>query len=173
MIPTNLSLHVKTVITLVVLAMLLFIGVAWGWASLTSPFPHSTASKICYPTTLQPGDRVSPPKVTVTVLNASDRVGLAERTISDFEDQGFGPGTVGNAPKGTVVHYAQIWAKDRHDPAVRLVASRLGPHAAIVDRKSAGPGVVVVVGAQFNALVQGKQSTPVTKPVTICSPPTD
>jgi hypothetical protein len=121
---------------------------------------------------LQAGDRVAPPKVTITVLNASDRVGLAERTMSDFEDQGFGPGQVGNAPKGVVVHYAQIWTRHRNDPAVRLVSSRLGPHAAIVARKHKGPGVVVVVGPQFEKLVEGKQSTKVTRPTTICSPPT-
>jgi hypothetical protein len=169
----NLSLHVKTLITLAILAALLFIGVTWGWAALMTPFPHSTTTKTCYPTALKPGDRVSPPKVTVTVLNASDRVGLAERTISDFQNQGFGPGSVGNAPKGTVVHYAQIWTHDRQNPAVQLVESRLGPHAAIVAKKYSGPGVIVVVGEQFQQLVEGKQSTRVTKAVTICSPPTD
>jgi hypothetical protein len=169
----TLSAQVKTLITLAVLALLLFVGVTWGWASLTSPFPHSTAAKQCYPTKLHPGDRVSAPKVTVSVFNASDRVGLAERTISEFEDQGFGAGKVGNAPKNTLVHFAQIWARHRNDPAVRLVSSRLGPHAAIVDKKHSGPGVVVVVGAQFQKLVQGKESTKVTKATTICSPPTD
>jgi hypothetical protein len=74
---------------------------------------------------------------------------------------------------GTVVHSAQIWAEDRRDPAVRLVASRLGPHASIVARKHGGPGVIVMVGPQFQKLVQGKQSTKVTEPITICSPPTD
>ena len=49
--------------------------------------------------------------------------------MAAFEDQGFGAGNVGNAPKGTVVHYAQIWTTSPHDPAVQLVASRLGPSA--------------------------------------------
>ncbi|MGC4112897.1 MAG: LytR C-terminal domain-containing protein [Nocardioides sp.] len=169
----NLSLHVKTLLTLAVLVVLLFVGITWGWASLTQPFPHKAATKTCYPTTLHAGDRVAPPKVIVTVLNASDRVGLAERTMSDFEDQGFGAGDVGNAPKGTLVHYAQIWAKHRKDPAVQLVSSRLGPHAAIVSKHYAGPGVIVVVGEQFDALVAGKPSTPVTKDYTICAPPTN
>jgi LytR cell envelope-related transcriptional attenuator len=168
----SISAHVKTLLTLAVLAVLLFVGVTWGWAALTKPFPHKAASKVCYPTKLQPGDRVSAPKVTVTVFNASDRAGLAERTMSAFENQGFGAGRVSNAPKGTVVHYAQIWTTRRGDPDVRLVASRLGPHAAIVDKKHRGPGVIVVVGAQFDRLVVGKQSTRVTRPVTICSPPT-
>jgi hypothetical protein len=168
-----MNVHVKTLLTLAVLAGLLLVGVAWGWSSLTQPFPHKASPKACYPTRLQPGDRVSAPKVTVSVFNASDHVGLAESTMAAFENQGFGPGDVGNAPKGTVVHYAQIWAKDRHDPAVRLVASRLGPHASIVARKHGGVGVIVMVGPLFQELVEGKQSTKVTKPTTICSPPTD
>jgi hypothetical protein len=115
---------------------------------------------------------VAPPKVTVSVFNASERVGLAESTMSAFEEQGFGAGAVGNAPKGTVVHYAQIWTADRKNPAVLLVASRLGPHAAIVDKKHGGPGVIVVVGPQFQRLFEGKPSTKVTRTTTICSPPT-
>jgi LytR cell envelope-related transcriptional attenuator len=167
-----MNAHVKTLLTMAVLAVLLVLGVTWGWASLTKPLPHKAASKTCYPTKLQPGDRVSPPKVTVSVYNASTRVGLAERTLSAFEDQGFGPGSVGNAPKGTLVHYAQIWTTHRNNPAVLLVASRLGPHAGIVAKKHRGPGVVVMVGRQFGHLVEGRQSTKVTAPVTICSPPT-
>ncbi|HEX4472889.1 MAG TPA: LytR C-terminal domain-containing protein [Nocardioides sp.] len=168
----NLTTHVKTLLTLAVLAVLLFVGITFGWSAMTEPFPHTAATKICYPTRLEPGDRVSAPKVTVSVFNASTRIGLAESTMSAFENQGFGPGSVGNAPKNAVIHYAQIWAQNRNDPAVRLVASRLGPNAAIVAKKHAGPGVVVMVGPLFQKLVEGKQSTKVTSPTTICSPPT-
>jgi LytR cell envelope-related transcriptional attenuator len=167
-----MNIHVKTLLTLVVLGVLLLAGVAWGWASLTEPFPHQAAPLACYPTDLRPGDRVSAPKVTVSVYNASERVGLAERTMSAFEDQGFGSGDVGNAPKDAEVLYAQIWTQDRHNPAVRLVASRLGPHAHIITHKAKGPGVTVLVGPQFRKLVQGKQSTKVTEATSICSPPT-
>jgi hypothetical protein len=168
----SLTTHVKTALTLAVLAVLVLVGITWGWSGLSQPFPHSaTASKVCYPTVLRPGDRVSAPTVTISVFNASDRVGLAESTLSAFENQGFGGGEVGNAPKGTVVHYAQIWADQTNDPAVRLVASRLGPNAAVVKRHHAGPGVIVVVGPLFDKLVQGKQSTKVTSPTTVCSPP--
>jgi LytR cell envelope-related transcriptional attenuator len=167
-----MNIHVKTLLTLSVLAVLVLLGVVWGWSAMTTPFPHKTAPKICYPTRLQPGDRVSAPKVTVSVYNASERVGLAERTMSGFEDQGFGPGDVGNAPKDSGVLYAQIWTEDRHNPAVQLVASRLGPRAHIITHKPKGPGVTVLVGPAFSKLVQGKQSTKVTETTTICSPPT-
>jgi hypothetical protein len=167
------NIHVKTLLTLAVLGVLVVLGVTWGWAALTQPFPHRAAQRACYPTVLRAGDRVSAPKVTVSVFNASQRVGLAESTMSAFQDQGFGAGAVGNAPQGAIVHYAQIWTTDRTNPAVRLVASRLGPHASIVAKKHRGPGVVVMVGAQFDKLVQGRQSTKVTKTTTICSPATD
>jgi hypothetical protein len=167
-----MNIHVKTVLTLAVLAALVLVGVAWGWSSMTTPFPHKAAPKDCYTTQLQPGDRVSAPKVTVSVYNASDRVGLAGRTMSAFEDQGFASGKVGNAPKDTSVVYAQIWTEDRHNPAVRLVASRLGPRAHVIDHAPKGTGVSVMVGPKFVKLVQGRQSVKVTEPTTICSPPT-
>ena len=119
------------------------------------------------------GEPVAAPKVTVSVFNASDRVGLAERTMASFDDQGFGSGKVGNAPKGTSVFYAQVWTQDPKDPAVRLVLSRLGPHARAVRGPSHGPGVNVLVGEQFEKLVAGKPSVKVTQPTTICAPPTD
>jgi hypothetical protein len=166
-----MNIHIKTVLTLAVLAVLVLIGIAWGWKSMSTPFPHQATPKDCYTTQLQPGDRVSPPKVTVSVYNASDKVGLAGRTMSALEAQGFDAGKVGNAPKETAVLYAQIWTDDRHNPAVRLVASRLGPRAHIIEHAPRGTGVTVMVGPQFVKLVQGKQSVKVTEPTTICSPP--
>jgi hypothetical protein len=167
-----MNIHVKTLLTLVILGMLVFIGVVWGWSAMTEPFPHKAAPKDCYPTALQPGDRVSAPEVTVSVYNASERSGLAARTMSGLEDMGFGVGQVGNAPKAATVRYAQIWTEDRHNPAVRLVLSRLGPRAHIIDHASRGTGVTVLVGPKFAKLVQGKQSVKVAEATTICSPPT-
>lgn len=167
-----MNLHVKTLLTLAVLAALLLFGVAWGWSAMTSPLPQKVQTKPCYPTELQAGDRVSAPKVTVSVFNASERVGLAERTMTAFEDQGFGPGNVGNAPKDAHVLYAQVWSTDRTDPAVRLVVSRLGHRAHIIRRHHSGPGIVVMVGPQFGKLVSGRSSVKVASTTSICSPPT-
>lgn len=163
--------HLKALITLGVLGVLLLVGLTWGWSAMTSPFPKSAPQKVCVKKTMRPGSRVSAPKVTVSVYNASGRIGLAEATISQFEEQGFGPGGVGNAPKGTVVPFAQIWAKDPTNPAVQLVLSRLGPDAHVVASHLKAPGVVVVVGNTFGRLVQGQSSIKVTKRAKICSPP--
>jgi len=169
----RISAHLKTLLTLGVLAVLVLVGLTWGWSAMTTPFPHTTAAKVCVQTTLQPGDRVAAPKVTVSVYNASDRVGLADRTMAAFEAQGFGAGKVANAPKGTTVNYAQVWTHDPQNPAVLLVLSRLGPKAHVLGKDPRGPGVTVMVGAGFDKLVDGKSSIKVARSTTICSPPTD
>jgi len=155
-----------------VLAALVLFGVTWGWSAMTTPFPHTASAATCVRTTLQPGDRLAAPKVTVSVYNASTRLGLAERTMASFEARGFGAGKVANAPKGTVVKYAQIWTHDPRNPAVLLVLSRLGPKAHVLVKDPHGPGVTVMVGAGFDKLVNGKSSIKVTRTTTICSPPT-
>ncbi len=163
--------HLKTLLTLGVLAVMLLVGVTWGWSAMTTPFPHKAKTKVCIPTTVQPGDRVAAPKVTISVYNATERVGLADRTMAGFEAQGFGPGKVANAPKGTVVPYAQVWTHEPQNPAVKLVISRLGPKAHIVGKDPMGPGVTVVVGAGFDKLFDGKSSIKVRESAQICSPP--
>jgi hypothetical protein len=168
----NLNQHVKTLLTLAVLGVLVVVGVTWGWSAFTSPFPHTAKQSLCLRTTLQPGDRVSAPKLIVSVFNGSQRVGLAESTMAEFQDQGFGLGKVGNAPKGTAVQFAQVWNTHPANPAVRLVLSRLGPLAHVIKKHHGGPGVIVVVGTRFQKLVPGLSSVKVTAPTTICSPPT-
>jgi LytR cell envelope-related transcriptional attenuator len=167
----NMTAHLKTLLTLGVLSVLVLLGLTWGWSAMTSPFPQKAAPKVCIQTALQVGDRVSAPQVTVSVFNASTRVGLAERTMANFEDMGFGLGKVGNAPKGTDVSFAQVWTSKPNNPAVQLVVSRLGPRARAVHKHHKGPGVIVVVGPAFEKLVAGKSSIKVTEPANICSPP--
>jgi hypothetical protein len=166
-----MNAHIKALLTFSVLAVLMILGITWGWSSMMSPFPHTGKDPTCVRTTLPAGQRVAAPDVTVSVFNASQRVGLAERTMSSFEDQGFGSGRVGNAPKGTRVFYAQVWTRHPRDPAVRLVLSRLGPHASVTRHAPKGPGVTVLVGAKFNKLVAGRSSVRVTRSTRVCSPP--
>ena len=60
---------------------------------------------------------------------------------------------------------------DPQSPAVRLVKSFLGPHATVVEGEQLGLGVVVVVGEDFEELVQGKKSATTQQAGFICSPP--
>ena len=166
-----MTAHLRTGLTLVVLAVLLLVGALWGWKALSSPFPKAAPAPKCISVQLQKGDHLRASQVTVSVLNGGTRDGLAERTMSTFEDQGFGAGDVGNAPQGTHVPFAQVWTQHPQDPAVRLVASRLGPQAHVVKRKVKGSGVVVVVGDGFKKLVAGESSIKLTQDYALCSPP--
>lgn len=160
---------VRTLITLVVLALFVVLVGGWGLAMLTAPFPKKAAAPVCSPTTVDAGDHVFPAQVTVTVLNASSREGLAGRTMTALKDGGFAPGHSGNAARGTKVGAVQIWTSDPQSPAVQLVAAWL-PGARIVHRSVAEPGVVVVVGDRFKAVGQGPKSITATGDATICSP---
>lgn len=160
----------KTTVTLAVLVALLAFGATWGWSALTQPLPKLADAPSCTETPVSAGDTVTPEQVTVSVLNAGKRAGLASRTMTELTDQGFHQGQSGNAPSGTKVGYAQIWTDDPDSPAVALVRSRLG-RAKVVQRDIDQVGVVLVVGDKFDKLRKGKASVTATKATTICSPP--
>ncbi|GAA1952962.1 hypothetical protein GCM10009798_10200 [Nocardioides panacihumi] len=160
---------VKTLITLAVLAALLAFATVWGWSALTAPLPGLANAPACVETPISAGDTVTPQQVTVSVLNAGKRAGLASRTMVALTDQGFNKGDSANAPAKTSVGYAQIWTDDPDSPAVALVASRID-HVRIVQHDVDQVGVVVVVGDKFRQLSKGEPSVKATKPTTICSP---
>lgn len=162
--------HVRTVTTLAVLALVLVIGGAWGWSAVTEPFPGRADAPTCSLQPVATGDKVYPEEVTVSVLNAGTREGLAGRTMQLLEDEGFDQGDSGNAPSGTHIETVEIWTDDPQSPAVRLVASRLGDTLEIVSHDTTAAGVVVVVGDGFSALSKGRDSMVAHEDGEICSP---
>lgn len=164
----------KSAITLGVLALLLVVGVSWGYAQVTEPFPGKVDPPICVDTSHPAGDRIYPQDVTVSVLNASGREGLAGRIMQEFvEEEGFAEGNLDNAPEGTSVARVEIWTKDEDSAAVLLVRSRLGQAEVLEKPQPGGAGIVVVVGEDFENLFDGGRPSIVTEDDTVvCGPPT-
>lgn len=160
----------KTTITLAVAALLLLLGLSWGWSALTQPLPQAADAPACVETPVSKGDKITPAQVTVSVLNAGKRAGLASRTMTALVDQGFTQGDSANAPSGTKVATAEIWTDDPQSPAVALVRSRLGK-VKVAQHSLSQVGVVVVVGDRFGKLSPGVASVTSTTDTTICSPP--
>jgi hypothetical protein len=169
----SVQARVRSAATMVGLVVLLLIGVAWGWSALSEPFPEGEEVATCDSVEVEEGEKVYPDQVTVSVLNAGSREGLANRTMTELVDAGIGKGELGNAPEDTDVKGVEIWAEDLKNPAVLLVRSFLGKDAKLVRRDPQLPGVNVVVGEDFPGVTQGRKSVAAREATTICSPPTD
>lgn len=150
--------RVLTGITLTVLVALLVVGAVVGWRTLSAPLPETTAGDTgpsCDPG-LKRGEVVSTKDITVTVLNAGSRAGLAGQTQQELIARDFIPGAVGNAP-GRLgnVKEVRVLSESKDDPAARLVARQFGKKTRIQETgRDLGPGVEVVVGNKFLGLVK-------------------
>lgn len=166
-----MSQAAKSAAVLLSLVLLLVLVAIWGWHAVTQPFPGRVLAPKCVERTVGKGERVFADQVTVSVYNASDRNGLASRTMGLFTDAGFGEGDTGNAPRDAQVVHAKIWTEDPRNPAVRLVASRLGPRTEVVRREQRGVGVMVLVGNEFEDLAPGVRAVRARAEATVCGPP--
>jgi hypothetical protein len=167
----ELNARLRTAITLAFLTVLLCGGVAWGFTQMTKPFPGKVDPPLCVDTTFEAGQELFPQDVTVSVLNASKREGLAGRTMQLFVDAGFARGQTTNAPTGTEVPLAEIWVSDPANVGAKLVRSRLGQVAVRTEPNNPAVGVTVVVGDQFGELRSGADSLLLKDAAVVCSPP--
>jgi hypothetical protein len=168
-----MSPTLKSALTLVTLLALLLGAGFWGWQAFTEPLPTAEEPPVCEDTKMPAGAEVRPQQVTVSVYNASDRNGLAGFTMELLVSEEFGQGESGNAPRGTDVPTAEIWAEDPDGPAAVLVQSYFG--RAVVIREppaTLGPGVVVIVGEDFKRLRKGRDSIVADEDASVCVPTT-
>ncbi len=164
----------RSLATLSVLGVLMLVGVTWGWSAATSPLPDYEDPPICDNTTLAAGDKVYPDQVTVSVINAGGRDGLASQTMEQLVAKGFFQGSTTNGSAEAKVNGAEIWTDDPDSAAVRLVATYLAKNGRGVTVKEQEPdelGINVVVGDGFEAVVTGRKAIAAQSDATICSPP--
>jgi hypothetical protein len=163
---------VRTAITLAALAVLMLLGITWGWAQMTKPFPGKVEAAICVDTSYKAGDELFVQDVTVSVLNASGRDGLAGQTLLALEEAGFANGEIGDAPAGTSIDGpAEIWVDDVDNPGAKLLRARLGQVPVVAHPENNLVGVTVVLGSSFGDLRQGPESLVLTGDAVVCSPP--
>jgi hypothetical protein len=144
-----------TGVTLLVLLVLVGMGGYYGYRALFAPVDESvTASpKDGGCQELTKGEVVRPRDVTVTVLNAGSRTGLAGQVQQQLVRRGFHAGNIDNAPEGTGVRFVRVRAASVKDPAARLVAAQFGKGTLLVHSKEdLGPGVDVIVGDRYKGL---------------------
>lgn len=161
---------VRSAVTLGVLVALVVVGVSWGFAQVTKPFPGKVDPPVCVGTSYAAGERIYPEDVTVSVLNASKREGLAGRTMAELVSDGFDEGQVRNAPDKTAVTRVEIWTTEADNPAVLLVRSRLGQAEVLEKPDPGGAGIVVVVGDDFEETFEGRPSIVTDRDVVVCGP---
>lgn len=164
--------RLRTLITLGVLAAVLIFAVVWGFDRVTQPFPEKSETAACVTTTVAAGETLRPGAITVSVLNASGRGGLAGRTLTDLVDNGFAKGALANAPDDADVPVVAIWTDDRTSPAVRLLRSYLGGQKVqIIDGGGTAIGLNVLVGEKFTGVQPGRAQIVTDQASTVCTPP--
>ena len=162
--------HLRTTVTLAVLALLFVYAVVRGLDAVSEPFPEMAEAPVCVESEVTRGDVLRPGGITVSVVNAGRTTGLARSTLDDLVDQGFARGEVLNE-RNRRIRSAQVQAVGGGTPAVRLVRSYLGGRVTVADREPPVEGIVVVVGDEFAGVRQGQPRIRVTADSTVCGPP--
>jgi hypothetical protein len=145
----------STAVTLVVAGLVLVAMAAWGFSAATKPLPPlgGSDSTTCSKDEISRQVDVTRKQVTVSVYNAGARKGFANLTLERLEALGFNPGSVGNAPDGTVVTRAKVVTTQQDDAAATLVAQTLGKDVPVeVSDEDLGPGIDVFVGPKQRGL---------------------
>ncbi len=107
-------------------------------------------------------DFPAPGKITVNVLNATPRAGLAKDTADELKKRGFRIGNVGNATeeydkkvKGTAM---LLGAKAAEDTALAVLNTQLGGARLKTDARKKATEVDLVIGTGFKALSTRKDA---------------
>lgn len=140
----------------------------WPWPPFSGGDSTATEAEPCptpTPTAAAPGD------VTVTVLNSTDRDGLATGVAAELAARGFVVQGVANDPAEAALPEP---AHVRHGPeglmAARAVAAHI-PGAVLVDDGRAGSAVEVSLGTAYQTLATTEEAAALAAPAPAPSAP--
>lgn len=168
--------QITTAVTMIVLCSLLVVGVVLGWKALFAEIPggetpDAQATPSCTTESVKPGQRIRSSQVQVSVFNGGSQAGLAGDTMKALRKRGFEAGDIGNAPSDANVRKVQVWSTEEDDVEARLVALQFGKKVRVkFSDVDLGPGVDVVLGDRFRALVKAARFIKVQIPQEVCIP---
>lgn len=153
----------RTAITLAVVAVVLagtfYYAQSYWNRGVTTP----TTAASCTPTP-GAGGQIAPGQVTVNVLNATKRSGLAGSTAKIVKERGFVVGRIENDPlKRTVPQPAEVRFGPAGEASAQLVLALVAGSVPMKDTR-ADASVDLVLGEGFTALAQ--PTAPVPAPAT-------
>jgi hypothetical protein len=144
--------HMRTAVTMAVLAGLVFVAGVSAWNSVTGPGDDDVVATAptCMPTA--PTDAPPPAEIPLNVYNATDRNGLASSTAGEMRKRGFAILDVANDPTGSEVAVtAEVRASPDTQAAATLVMAQVPGAVFVPDNRSDGT-IDLVLGAAFEAL---------------------
>ncbi|MGL5866157.1 MAG: LytR C-terminal domain-containing protein [Dermatophilaceae bacterium] len=103
---------------------------------------------------------LAPAQVTVTVLNATARTGLAGQTSRSIAERGFTVGSVGNdTSKRPTPAVAEVRHGAAGEAQAKLVLSAMPTGTTMIKDARTGTGVDVALGARFTGLAPATSAT--------------
>jgi LytR cell envelope-related transcriptional attenuator len=146
--------HLRTAITMLVLALFVAFAGWYAWNTITEPRPADADSVETAPTCIPavPTNAPAPADIRLNVYNATDRNGLASAAAGEMRKRGFAILDVANDPLGkTVTGTAEVRAGADNEAAAGVVVAQVSGAVFVVDNRTDGT-VDLVVGEAFEAL---------------------
>ncbi|NEC91684.1 LytR C-terminal domain-containing protein [Streptomyces sp. SID12501] len=136
-----------------------------GGSKATAAGPKSDCATRATPTATPPtAPRVlpEPGRITVNVLNATPRSGLAKQAADELKKRGFRIGDVGNAPKAYDKKIAGagivLGAKSAAQAALPVLGTQLAGAQVKTDARTSATEVDLLIGTKFTALTSKKDA---------------
>jgi len=156
--------HLRTAITLLVLAAFVAIAGWYAWNTITDPgsaeMADATAAPTCVPAL--PTDAPAPADIRLNVYNATARNGLASEVARGLRARKFAILDVANDPLGrTVSRTAEVRAGTNSQAAAAVVVAQVSGAVFVADDRT-DSSVDLVVGQAYKALAPaGTVPTPI------------
>jgi LytR cell envelope-related transcriptional attenuator len=146
--------HLRTAITMLVLALFVAFAGWYAWNTITDPSAADTGDITVAPTCIPtlPTDPPAPADIRVNVYNATAKNGLASNVARALRRRDFAILDVANDPLGqTVTGTAEVRGGAESEAAAAVVVAQVSGAVFVIDNRTDGT-VDIVVGDAFTEL---------------------